>query len=410
MSNKIRWALFLIFIAALFFRLFVVFTQEESKRLPSTDGIEYDDAALNIVSGNGFSYFVNGSMQPMVHRAPMYPMFLAFVYSIFGHNYVAAKVIQAIIGALFCIVIFYITFIIYEDIAIGLIASAFAALYKPFITGFFFYGGPALLLSEYFYMFILGLTILITVYFIKNANKKMGALSGIFIGLTILTRVEFILFPILLAVFLFYVARFSIKAFLKKYFIIYLFIILTMTPWVVRNYIIYKEFIPLTTLGGTSFLVGNSSFSRGGGIGHENTLLVKGKAIKNSENFSDNRKSKIYFKAGITELANNPKRIPKLFIKKILVHWAPFSMGFKVFNPFYAFILMFGAIGLLFFRKHIILENILLILLLSTTLTAMLIYGEPRYRYPYEPYLIIFTALAINEIIKRMKGNNICQK
>lgn len=410
MFNKVKVALFLIFIIALSLRLVAVFTQEESKRLPSTDDIEYDETALNIASGNGFSQSVDGSLQLVAHRVPIYPIFLAFIYSIFGHSYIIAKVIQAVIGALLCIIIFYITYMIYGDLIMGFIASAFTALYKPFISGFFFYGGPAILLSEYFYMFILGVTILVTVRFIKDGGMKIGALSGIFIGLTVLTRAEFVLFPILLAVYLFYLVGLSMKIFLKKYFIIYLFIALTMAPWTARNYIIYKEFIPLTTLGGAAFLVGNDSLARGGWIGPENTVVVLNKAVKKSENFSENQKSKLYFKAGIKELKDNPQRIFKLFVRKALVHWAPFEMGFKVFNPFYAFILMLGSIGVLFFRKHIISEDILLILLLSTTLTAILIYGEPRYRYPYEPYLIIFAALAISGIIEKMKGNIICQK
>ncbi|MBU1061146.1 MAG: hypothetical protein KJ952_00275, partial [Candidatus Omnitrophica bacterium] len=58
-----------------------------------------------------------------------------------------------------------------------------------------------------------------------------------------------------------------------------------------------------------------------------------------------------------------------------------------------------AAIGILFFRKRNNLEYVLLIPFLMTTLTAIIMYGDPRYRYPYEPYLIIFAALAINGII-----------
>jgi len=410
-NNKLKQVLFAIFIVAVFLRLWAVFSQEEIKKMPERDAAGYDEMAVNLASGHGFSELTDGgSMRPVLYRTPLYPVFLSFIYSIFGHSYIVVKIIQAVLGALFCIIIFYITYIIYEDTIIGIIAAAFTALYKPFVSGFFYYGGPALLLSEYFYMFILGLTILITIHFIKDGAMKIGALSGIFIGLTILTRAEFVLFPILLAVYLFYIAGLSVRVFLKKYFIIYLFITLTMISWVVRNYVVCKEFIPLTTMGGAAFLLGNDSLARGGYIGEKNATFVINNVLKNLENLSDNQKSKIFFKAGVKELINNPKRIPKLFVKKILVHWAPFEEGFRVFNPFYAFIFMLGSVGILFFRRRVILENILLIVLLSTTLTAMLVYGEPRYRYPYEPYLIIFVALAISEVIKKMKGHMICKK
>ena len=399
MKNNRSRILLGIFIIALFLRLLAVFSQEEIGRLPESDEIGYDEMAVNLASGNGLSQFINGSMTPIAYRTPVYPMFLAGIYYTFGHNYIAAKIIQAVIGALFCIVIFFIANIIYEDTRVGLIASLCAALYKPFISGFSCSGGPAHLLSEYLLMFMVGLAILSILYVIKKGGIGIGILSGIFMGLAILTRSEFVIFPGVLSIYLLYISRLSIKTFMKKYFIVYLFIILTMSPWIVRNYIIYKEFIPLSTTGGVIFWMGNNSLSNG--------------SLSNFEEMKDisnNQESKEYFKRGIKELRNNPRRIPRLFIRKILVHWAPFENGFKVFNPYYAFVLFFGSIGILFFRKKVVLEKILLIIFLSTTLAAIITFGHPRYRYPYEAYLIIFAALAISEIIARMKGKNICQK
>jgi len=237
---------------------------------------------------------------------------------------------------------------------------------------------------------MVGLAILALLYFIKKGDMKTGMLTGLLMGLAVLTRAEFVLFPILLIVYLLYISNLSIKKLLRKYFIVYLFIILTMSPWIVRNYIIYKEFIPLSTLGGSTFWTGNNALANGG--------------QSSAAWFEGNQNSKKYFKMGIEYLKNNPKRIPKLFIRKILVHWAPFANGFKWFNSFYAFILFFGSIGILFFRKKVILENILLLIFLTTTLAAVITFGEPRYRCSYEPYLIIFAALAFGEIARKIKG------
>lgn len=165
-----------------------------------------------------------------------------------------------------------------------------------------------------------------------------------------------------------------------------------MSPWIVRNYIIYKEFIPLSTPGGFTFFRGNNSLANGG---------ISDTAWSWED--AGIQKNKEYFKMGIEYLKNNPKRIPNLFIRKVLVHWAPFENGFKLFNAFYAFVLLFGSIGILFFRKKVVSENILLLILLSTTLAAIITYGEPRYRYPYEPYLIIFSALTFSEMIRKIR-------
>ena len=391
-KNNIAKILFGIFIVALFLRLLAVFSQKEIDRVPRSDASGYDEMAVNLVSGNGFSQSVNGSMTPVGYRTPIYPMFMAGIYYIFGHHYITVKIIQAILGALFCIIAFFIANIIYDDAAIGLIASLFAALYKPFISGFCYYGGPALFYSENLLMFIVGLAILALLYFIKKGNIKIGMLAGFLMGLAILTRPEFAIFPVLLAIYLLYASHLSIKEMLRKYFIVYLFIILTMSPWVVRNYIVYKEFIPLSTGGGYTFLRGNNALANGG-------LSTGTWSWENA----DVQNNKEYYKMGIEYLKDNPKRIPSLFIRKILVHWAPFEDGFKWFNSFYAFILFFGSIGILFFRKKIILENILLLIFLSTTLAAVITYGDPRYRYPYELYLIIFSALTFSKMIRNIR-------
>jgi len=392
MKNNMAKILFGIFIIALFLRLSTVFNQKDIDKVPRGDASAYDQIALNLASGNGFSQVKDGSMTPVVYRTPGYPMFLAGIYYIFGHHYIIARIIQAILGALYCIITFLISNIIYDDPKIGLVASLCTALYKPFISGFHYYGGPALMYSESFFMFIVGLAILALLYFIKKGDIKSGMLAGFLMGLALLTRPEFAIFPVLLVIYLLYVSHLSIKRVLRKYFILYLFTILTMSPWVARNYIVYKEFIPLSSIGGYAFSRGNNSLANG---------------AMSSTSFSwedeDIQKNKEYFRMGIEYLKNNPKRIPSLFIKKILVHWAPFEDGFKRFNSFYAFILFFGSIGILFFRKKIILENILLLILLSTTLAAVITYGEPRYRYPYELYLIMFSALTFSKMIKRMR-------
>ena len=45
-NSKLKKILFLIFIVALFLRLFAVFTQEESRKLPLSDAKDYDKMSL----------------------------------------------------------------------------------------------------------------------------------------------------------------------------------------------------------------------------------------------------------------------------------------------------------------------------------------------------------------------------
>ena len=122
------------------------------------------------------------------------------------------------------------------------------------------------------------------------------------------------------------------------------------------------------------------------------------KTIDKIKGFSEYQENKIFFTKGLEWVKHNPKKMPWLIIKRLLIHWAPFENGLKVFNVYYAFVLLFAAIGILFFRNRSVSEVSLVVALLTTSATAAIFYGDPRYRYPYEFCLIIFAALAIVKI------------
>ena len=225
MGKVMPWKiLFAIFMLALFLRLFAVFSQDESKTLPFSDAKQYDNIAVNIVSGHGFSKIVGGPYVPTTIRTPGYPLFLAGIYAVFGHSYIAVKIIQAVLGAVLCILIFFIANTIYDDKRVGLISSVLTAIYKPFILGFHYYGGPALLLTEYLHMFVVASAVLTLLLFIKKENKAFGILGGFLAGLAILIRAEFIIYLILLFFYLLCMHRLSVKKLVRKYLVLYLFI------------------------------------------------------------------------------------------------------------------------------------------------------------------------------------------
>ena len=74
--------LFAIFILALALRLFIVFTQKESERVPRSDASNYDMIAMNLASGYGFSEEVENKKVSTARRTPVYPLFLSIVYRI----------------------------------------------------------------------------------------------------------------------------------------------------------------------------------------------------------------------------------------------------------------------------------------------------------------------------------------
>lgn len=126
---SVRNSLLAIFIFAFFVRLFVVFVY---RNFMHDDGIIYHNIAVNLVKGNGYSSAITAPYNPTFFREPVYPMFLATIYKVWDaaggkvdyfirdwqiqkqSNYLLhyypeifiAKVIQAILGAISCCLLF----------------------------------------------------------------------------------------------------------------------------------------------------------------------------------------------------------------------------------------------------------------------------------------------------------------
>jgi hypothetical protein len=97
-------------------------------------------------------------------------------------------------------------------------------------------------------------------------------------------------------------------------------------------------------------------------------------------------------------MAGNYKSIPKLFAKKFAVTWNLFN-DFNKYNIWYGIVFSFALIGfyLFFSRKsdHGIGSCLLVTVFLYFSFIAVIFVGEPRYRYPAEPFLIIFAGYGV---------------
>ena len=74
---------------------------------PTDDTADYDEIALNLLSGEGFVSRENWyGFEMHSWRAPAYPFFLAAIYGVFGYGHTVAMVIQALIGAATAVVVY----------------------------------------------------------------------------------------------------------------------------------------------------------------------------------------------------------------------------------------------------------------------------------------------------------------
>ncbi len=376
-----------IFLVGLLPRIFLAFNSAE---IPASDALGYDHQAIGILEGKGF--IENGKISSS--REPLYSLFLAGIYYLFGHSYTAVRIIQAILGALVCLVVF--------EIAKNLFASKVAIL-AGLLSAF----SPSQikisekLLSENLYTFLLSIAILLILKQTKSKNYICLALLGIFLGLASLTRYVIVFFPFFIIVFIgrsLIPEDYSIKKRVFSALVLIFFFILPILPWTIRNWSVHHKFIPIVSRTGAGLYY--SYFPKDGkiygfNISDENTEKAK---LLGSETEESNYLIKLTLKF----IKEHPWRVLKLEVLKTAYFWSPFDweiIGSGVYNYIYGFIFPFIIFGLIIMRKRFRELLVICLPVFYAFLLALITYGSPRFRLPVEPYLIIMASAAIVHFI-----------
>ena len=191
-------------------------------------------------------------------KSPGYPYFLAFIYWLFGSNYLAVRIVQMGIGLVNCILAFFLGRKLFGS-TVGLVLSAFMSFYWIFIY----------FESELYPPVLLVFLSLLLIYVLFLWTEKTGALrcalGGFVLGLFALVRSNILLFwPVAVAWLAWILYR---RSDLNKLLLnLSAFIIgtaLAISPVTVRNYVVANEFALISTNGGLNLYIGNNELSDG---------------------------------------------------------------------------------------------------------------------------------------------------
>ena len=377
------YILVLIFALAFIVRLIVVL---QDNYIPAGDAYVYDRLAVSISHGGGY---VNTDGTAHSLYPPFYPFFLSMIYRLVGHSYIAVRIVQSIIGAFSCVLIYIIGKKAIGAV-VGGIAAFIAIFYPPFVKS------AGLLLTELIFTFLL---CLIVFYLLKIQEKmkfKDCIILGLLLGIAALTKSVMILFPFFVIAVFFYLREKYFLDRLKGYIVVLLFFSLSITPWIVRNYNVYHVFALTPTESGLGLY---SSYCPGGGgtfgfiAAPDDPVVIEANRIS-----SPVLRSHFFIKKTFEFIVNNPGKILELELKKILYLWAPFDWeitGGRWFNFVYVAMLPFFILGF-FIRARDFRKNLPLFLpFIYFQIMTLIFYGSPRFRLPIEPYLFILAAVGI---------------
>ena len=200
------------------------------------DALGYHRLALTISQHHRFAYGPDEG--PNIVRTPLYPMFIAGIYALSGARPWVVLLVQILLDTLACFLVFASLRRLYDE-KIAVVAAFFYAL-DPFLILY-----PCTLLSDMLFLFLLVVAFhWFSLAYKTEPGKRMWVfygLSGFSIGLATLVRPISQYIPFVFAVFLFIAYRKRFKAALKSACAVGVMFLLAISPWLVRNYVLFDR-------------------------------------------------------------------------------------------------------------------------------------------------------------------------
>jgi hypothetical protein len=253
------------------------------------------------------------------------------------------------------------------------------------------------------------LMILFFYFFFRIANKQNFSSIVIFSflsGLLILLRGEF---RIIFVISIFYLC-FFFKIPIKKILFIFLITLITVSPYLIRNYVIFGK-ITVVETSGYNLWKGNhphaleNSRVEGSEMVSENLKRLND-SIPRDKFYRINR-NKLYFEEAIKNILEKPLEYFIFFLKKAISFQFIIlgSMDPRYWNPLhYLPILMLGAtslIGLILCNKKSYKFNYLILIFFIIIIILSMVSILPRYKLIILPFQIIFTCVLIEYVTKK---------
>lgn len=402
--GNLRW-LVAIITAAMLVRIGFVLAAGKTLSL-QTSG--YDAYAVNLLDGRGYTRFDDRPGDSDL--PPLYPFFLAGVYMLFGRGPIPVALVQTALDGLTIVLIYRIARRVGGE-TVGLLSAAFYGAYPYLIfqnltandTGLFI-----LLLAASVW---LG-------YRVHDTRQRRWAFAlGAILGLGALTKpLILLLWPLLIV---WWLRRLGRRDSFRLALAGTLTTVAIVTPWVIRNSLLNREPVLISTNGGSNLHQGNNAcvvdyLRRGWDAQWVDCLPMAPPGL------SDAALDRWHREQALQYLWENPGEWPRLFGTKLLTLWTPAITPARLppgpaasddpvtlYNTpafeaarighllYFGPLLVLGACGLVIAWRARMSVAPLVSVLFTITVAYVTFHPSTRYRSPADPFLFVFSAVAV---------------
>jgi 4-amino-4-deoxy-L-arabinose transferase-like glycosyltransferase len=351
------------------------------------DSIDYVGTASNLLAGEGF---LGPSGNPTAYRMPVYPLYLAGIFAIFGTDPHIVGIIQTVLGAVTAGLAAAIAWRLAGPVA-GWTAGLFVAFYPQIVTWTHF------VLSETLFTFFAMLALWLLVEAQSRSAWPWFAWAGLALALGTLTRTTLLPFVAVATATAWWLAS-GRERWLRAGLVLLAPAVL-LTLWVIRNALVLGA-VTLSTQGPVVLWWGHApnlaTYHQGG------HAAEPPRPESLSPLATEVERAAIYSQAVRDHLSAEPL----LVLQNIAIHvenmWRPVpdsyqSLTWLVFGGSYLVVLVLGVVGFALTLRRPPHPGVRYVqgYVISLTLFLALIIGEIRYRMPIMPALVILAGIAV---------------
>jgi len=370
----------------------------------SFDEPYYQDIVSRLLTGQGYSfssdaYHTAVAGQPTSFQEPIYPLFLSVLYTVFGlENHLAARLCQAVVGSLIPVMIF----LLGEKVAVGKGIGLLAGLFLVAHPSLVYFSG--LLMTETLFTFLLVASLYMLAWATEVMPGYRDVTFGMLIGLTALTRT--VLIGFLPIIFLWLWLRSSFREALQRVLLTSVGCVALILPWTIRNILVHRAFIPLTTKGGYNIYI--YSYPVRDYAFNDRWDVI---AFPEMDGLSEVERARLLASQGRDYIRQNPLLFIGFAFRKLLDFWNPVpKSGSRLLIA--ANVVSFGGaavftlIGLVLLLIIPEMREPFVILLYALVgyymLECMIFTGGMKARLPTEPIMMLLGVRGISSLLRCM--------
>lgn len=373
----------------------------------------YEEVGANVAEGRGFiggfaaETFAGpsplGANAPEIGMGPVYPLFLAGVFTVAGHQLTAVRVAQAILGALTVLLVFAIAERFSRRAAIA--AAVLTACAPPLIE----YSG--LVLTETMLALLLPLIVWAVMQTLSSGRVAWAIVAGASFGLAVLLRTEC---AVMLPIFGLLVWWRAERRGLWLAVALTAAASLTVSLWTIRNYRVFHQPIVVSAAGGETLWISTTDWTEWHFDDPNLQRLVAGQDFVGQ--------NRVLGEEAIVRIKRDPLSYLRYCVLRIPQFWISSHTSYLAgFTESYHTYLDRTAYGRVAVKAIFLILNLALLALAAagiakawrssdawivfTPIAAIAIvhvflYASPRYQVPLLPLLCMFAGIAIDRPLR----------